>query len=1466
MASERAPSVPPASATRRGRPRGAALAAWGVGLFLAVTAASLWWLLATEPGLRASLALAARWAPFTLDVQGARGAWTGPLHVDRLVFDNGSLRLELEGVDVDYLVRFFGTRGLHVRQLQLRSARLLSRPAKKEPARLPASLRLPIVLDVDRADVEELVWLDPVDRTPLFRLRRLGFGLHTAAERHRLEDLSLRYEGQGAEVALRGEGNIAVEAPYPLDARLVAEGQQRGQGFAAVLTARNTLAEPLLHLRAEGRPAAGAAIDRRYALQGEAEAHLAPFAGPRQVPVKALKLKLRGVDPSAWSPRAPQAALSLTAELSPEGAAGTQGWPAAAVGQLEIANDLPGPIDRQRLPVERLQTALRWQAGQDAGELRLTNLDAAVAGGTVTGSLRVRSPRFAPPAVQAPRTSPPAAPAPTAPAGPAPAPTPTPVPAPVPAATGLALRFEGELRLARIDLAQLLSSLQSSRLDATITARGDERTQSVDAQWSDPRFTARTVFDLSWPRLTVSRADLRSRRGLGEASLAGHADLSARRFAVKGEMRHFDPSVIAAMPAASLSATLEATGSYGTNPAGDLTFALKDSWLSGMPGQPAWREHAPLSGQGRVRLAQSGARTGLAADVELALAGNRATLKGALGSPGDRLRITADVATPGLFVPGTSGRLHAESELVGALDRLAMQGRAAAEGVGLRRGEGKEARVTTLRHGEVRWQFEGLDALAWRRMKRPNLHAFLGRTRGEFEATAVDLALPTPNGTVVRTARLTLAGEASRHRLTAAADTAAQDTAQLVLEGGLLPDDRWEGSWQRFEAQSPTQLPGRRVLLQRPAALTLRAAAAGREAALGQAVIDVVPLSGAARAPMRVQVDALVVGAEHLVTRGRLSGWPLVREAGGLDLPSAADVRAEVLHLGGDWDLRIDQTMQGQVRLYRESGDLYLDVERRQPAGLTTLTAELLARPRGRDGADLVLTAHASGTRVGRVDAEARGGLGRRSGAWALLPEAPLDARLVADMPQLDWIGPTLGGRTQTGGRLRADIALRDAADSRWSATGTVEGSGLLLTMLDTGVRLQDGTLHARVQGQTLTVDQLRFVSRADQPPRALLLHDPQSARLAGTVEAKGRLDLGTRAGTFEAVADRFLAVQRKDRWLALSGALKAELEPRLATVSGQVRLDPGYIAYDRRTTDSPAPALSEDIVVKGRSPAPAKPSAFQLQVDVLADLGPQLYFQGEGLDARLAGQVRVRSERGANGRLALRAFGSVAVQEGSFEAYGQKLAIERGILNFQGPIDNPGLNVLAVRKGLQVEAGVSIGQTAKNPDIRLVSDPVLPDLEKLSWLVLGRPPDQAGSADAILLLSAARDLASHRRGPSKGIAASVAERFGLDQLSVGSGRVGGSDTILAGRTVAGDTGLGSTSGTLGGAQPGAVSSQIFSAGKRLSSKLTLSYEQAIAGTASIVRLTYRINDKLSAIAKAGTENALDLVYVFAFD
>jgi translocation and assembly module TamB len=117
-------------------------------------------------------------------------------------------------------------------------------------------------------------------------------------------------------------------------------------------------------------------------------------------------------------------------------------------------------------------------------------------------------------------------------------------------------------------------------------------------------------------------------------------------------------------------------------------------------------------------------------------------------------------------------------------------------------------------------------------------------------------------------------------------------------------------------------------------------------------------------------------------------------------------------------------------------------------------------------------------------------------------------------------------------------------------------------------------------------------------------------------------------------------------------------------------------------------------------------------------DLGERLRVRGRGLDTDLGGKLRWATP---GGQLAVH--GTVTAAGGTYAAYGQKLTIERGIVAFSGPPDNPRLDVLALRPDLDNRRSACSSPATLHTARAAVFRTRLTDSDKLSWLVLGRAP-----------------------------------------------------------------------------------------------------------------------------------------------
>ena len=110
--------------------------------------------------------------------------------------------------------------------------------------------------------------------------------------------------------------------------------------------------------------------------------------------------------------------------------------------------------------------------------------------------------------------------------------------------------------------------------------------------------------------------------------------------------------------------------------------------------------------------------------------------------------------------------------------------------------------------------------------------------------------------------------------------------------------------------------------------------------------------------------------------------------------------------------------------------------------------------------------------------------------------------------------------------------------------------------------------------------------------------------------------------------------------------------------------------------------------------------------------------------------------------------------------------------------------------------------------------------------------------------------------GRTDGAGSNLLRSLGIDEFGIRSGTQG-SSSLLPRETVA---------GTLRSGTSSTAASDFVALGKRINDELYVTFEQAISGAEYWVALNYQLTRRLSLIARAGSTNALDLVYSLAFD
>ncbi len=676
-------------------------------------------------------------------------------------------------------------------------------------------------------------------------------------------------------------------------------------------------------------------------------------------------------------------------------------------------------------------------------------------------------------------------------------------------------------------------------------------------------------------------------------------------------------------------------------------------------------------------------------------------------------------------------------------------------------------------------------------------------SHGALEAhlTLQDYRAPEP---LLQALSIDLSGSMASHIVRLTAKNARLDLTTELR--GRLSNNDWRGVLQSLQNRGPASFA-----LQAPAPLHVQLDGGQ----LGLAKLSQFGLDNAIfkLSHGQIELQKLEKNGVHWKTQGRAAGVPLAFAAQ-FSAP-LQDMAGGDLTLGANWNFELGNALNGALRVFREKGDVAIGAETPLKLGLSVLEARLTAVNNAlRAQGDL------QGTRAGKLHVDLASQLTRQNGQWRVAGNSPLTLSGSADMPSIAWLAPLTG---QVGLELGGHLTLAVTAGGSFDApllNGQLRGEQLTVNWADQGVKLHNGQLRAQLAGQEMVLQTLRFDG------------------VQGSAHADGTLHFGAGEASMQLklVADKLEALSRPDRILVVSGQGSATLAKRQLQLEGKFKADRAAIEL----AGSSGPTQSDDIVVVrgAKKPLAAAAPTVKVLIDVEADLGDQFRLKGKGIDAQLGGTVRVRLQE----RAMARATGAIHVIEGTYLAYGQKLQIERGVLTFNGPLDNPGINILAVRKNddsintatseTNVQAGVEVRGTALAPTAKLVSTPTVADSEKLSWLVLGHGTDSVGSGELDLLSTAAGALLG---GSSAGsMQNKLAGTFGVDSIAMG--RAKGLETT------------------------------VLTVSKRISQRAYVTIERGASSATSLVKLHYALNRRLSLQAQTGATTAFDILYNWAFD
>lgn len=945
------------------------------------------------------------------------------------------------------------------------------------------------------------------------------------------------------------------------------------------------------------------------------------------------------------------------------------------------------------------------------------------------------------------------------------------------------------LRTPELNLRGLDRRLPATRLSGKIDVGHSGNRQEFTIDFTEPlKKNAMSLFArgaLTDASLMLDQAVLKI--GGGKANLSGHVGLSGpQSFAAQGDVSKFRLQDLGNFPQLArltLNGKFELSGMRSPELAADLTFKITDSLLAGNP----------LRGEGRAQL--RGEQI-IVPNLQLVAGANRLIVQGELSERASKLTFALQAPQLAQLGAGFDGAIVVNGSASGTIARPQIDVEWKADDVHLP-GQFRIGHTTGSAKIELdRTQPFFINAA----MVDASARALKGGTQQLESLSATIRFAPQPNAPIAvdiqangisagefRADSFTIAADGTTERHTIDARlTEPKQSWSLAASGGLehlAQAPEWQGSIDRFDASGSID-----AKLDAPAPLSVSQQRISLDRFRLASDTVIIAISQFVRSP------------SGITSRGRIEHLQLAQL---LKFSDPSSVVATDLQLDGDWDVNIADTINGTIHLRRTAGDVVIRGGGRAPfaLGLGALQANIVAN-NGR--IDLELDAR--GKRLGQIDVSARTTVAGGAGRFSIPSAAPLSGRVRIDVPTIAWAGPLISPTLVTEGSVQSEFAVGGTlAEPRLS--GKIGGSDLRFYSADLGVDLRNGVLETEFRGSELMVQSLRFQNDGGQ----LTITGPISFEDG---KPNANLMLG---------AERFMVLNQSDRRLTISGESRIDLDDGRASVTGDFTVNSGYFDIGRKGT----PQLSDDVVIVGdteESKGKVMPA-----LDIRIGLGDGVKLEGRGLNALLVGEIRLQNAAGEP----LQAYGSLRVEKGTYAAYGRELAIERGALKFSGPIANPALNILAMRRGQEVEAGVSVQGTVLAPRVTLVSEPSLPDAEKLSWLVLGRGLSGVGESELGSLQSAAGALLS--QGAAAGVQSQIANAFGLDTLSVSE-----SDDSLQQR--------------------------IITLGKQLSSRLYVSYQQGLETASSAVLLRYTLSPRFSVEVEAGARSALSLFYNITFD
>ncbi len=559
--------------------------------------------------------------------------------------------------------------------------------------------------------------------------------------------------------------------------------------------------------------------------------------------------------------------------------------------------------------------------------------------------------------------------------------------------------------------------------------------------------------------------------------------------------------------------------------------------------------------------------------------------------------------------------------------------------------------------------------------------------------------------------------------------------------------------------------------------------------------------------PFALRVDSLAgrfdldVAAKGRVGAPDLTGTLQLQEFRGR-LPSGTLAEGG---LKGDLSLSVaeNDALSGTVTMVPEDVRFLLPTDQGdRPIRMSGTLIDARAGPSGVHGTlNLALADSAVGD---LASFEGRVALPRLTRAGTPLALEPIEARLDGRAADLAFLRILTRQIDSAAGRAEVHMAMN----------GTLDDSRVVgnFSVTDAAVRLP-------LLG--VTYDQIQFTGTGDRSGTIAVRGSVHSGggevTIAGTTPV---IPTAAHPGHLELRGSRFEVADNEQ----LHALISPRLDIRLAGDSVDVRGDVEFPLARLVVEEVPKTVIrpSQDVVVVDSVPLTRKARPLSGRIRLI--LGDSVSFSALHFDAEVAGTLELTQI--ANHIPT--ATGTLRIEEGRYQSFGQDLTIKNGEIRYAGgPLNNPGLSIAATRQAMadgdSIEVGIRIRGTAQAPEVELFSSQAMSETQRLSYLLTGGP---AGASSGGNLLNRALSSIGLKGGTA--LAQTLGQQVGLSQATL---------------STASD-----------------VTGTALQLGRYLGPRLYVSYAIGVFDPVSTFRLRYVLSNRITLLAETGRTSGADVL------